>query len=106
MHIPNGITRVNVNTYVSIGLVITLMVATIWINNSVQQTQATVANAELRITSRIEGQETKVSDVLKRMDLFESRKETWGYQDMFRWAVHLQRDNPQIKVPEPEPNSK
>jgi hypothetical protein len=55
----------------------------------------TVTIAKGEITARLDKVETRVSTV-------ESSRNSWTSTDMFKWAVHLQQNNPSLKVPEPE----
>lgn len=72
------------------------MLAGFWlVINSVYTSKFEIATNQIRF-------ETKIDGVATRMDKYEKTKETWGFQDMFKWAVHLQRDNPTMKVPEPD----
>lgn len=102
---PKGI---NTNTYVSFGVIGAIVVVALWINNSISEAKTAVTTAKTEITSRMDKSDTTMCELAKRMDRFESNKETWSSQDMFRWCVHLQRDNDgsngsvKLKVPEPE----
>lgn len=82
----NGST-LNANSYVSIGLLITIIAATWVISSSVNK--ATELNRQFEV----------------RLATMEKNRETWTDSDMFRWAVHLQKENPTLKIPEPEMHS-
>jgi hypothetical protein len=80
--------QININTGVSIGIAV-LMGAGFW------KVIDTVTIAKGEITARLDKVETRVSTV-------ESSRNSWTSTDMFKWAVHLQQNNPSLKVPEPE----
>jgi len=77
-------TQINTNTYMSIGIFIALFTGVVWITNTIN-----------RFDSKIDTLAAQLKDV-------QNVHESWSYHDMFKWCVHLQRDNPQIKIPEPE----
>lgn len=87
----NGI---NTNSYISFSLLLALLGGFWAVLNSLYSARADLASKQAQI-------EIKVDDSKARIESMEKNKETWDYQDMFRWAVHLQRDNPSMKVPEP-----
>ena len=90
---------INTNTYVSIGL-IAMVAGGIWAILSGQaSTKAEIVDARKEFTYRFEKMEGRMTNL-------ESTKNVWTATDMFKWAVHLQQANPQIKVPEPEVNTK
>ena len=62
---------------------------------SIQSTQFKDAQKELGF---------KVEKLETRLTTIESIKVTdrWTTVDMFKWAVHLQKSNPTMKVPEPD----
>lgn len=90
---------INTNTYVSVGLLLFLAGALWAILSSISGTKTEITNLGLNMNSRFDKIETRVSSL-------ESARNTWTSTDMFKWAVHLQQANPQIKVPEPEVNTK
>lgn len=75
----NGEHKLNANSYISISLMVTIIGCTLWINNSFNKIDNRLVNIESKSIENI-----------------------WTGVDMFKWAVKLQRDNPQIKVPEPK----
>lgn len=88
----NGVNGINTNTYVSLGVLFTILIASWTINTSVNSTR----NA---ITNRLDKTEARIL-------VLETNKDIWTDADMFKWAVHLQRENPTLKVPEPEMHNK
>ena len=90
---------INTNTYVSIGLIMALC-GGIWaILSAISSTKADIESARRDLNFRFEKLEGRITNI-------ESSKNVWTSTDMFKWAVHLQQANPQIKVPEPEVNTK
>mgnify|MGYP007027865158 CR=1 FL=1 len=90
---------INVNTGVSIGL-IGLVCTGIWlILNAVSGTKTEVGATRQELNGRFDKMELRVTNL-------ESARNSWTNTDMFRWSVHLQQANPQIKVPEPEVTTK
>lgn len=86
------------STAVSVGLVITIVIAT-WV----------LAQAINNATNSINGFKTewnaRMIALENRMATQEKYKESWTDGDMFRWAVHLQKENTSLKVPEPDNHS-
>jgi len=104
---------VTVNTKVSIGLIVSLIgglaLGTWAIVGAVNGAKSDITTQIVAVNSRLdrhdivfENFKTSQNDLKDQVRLVQQHKETWSYQDMFKWAVHLQRDNPQVKVPEPE----
>jgi hypothetical protein len=84
---------INSNTYVSIGMLIVLVGAAWAILTQI---------SDLKSTTNQIGWD--VNDLKKRMSAREEIKfpsETWTDRDMLQWSVHLQKDNPSLRVPEP-----
>lgn len=71
--------KLNTNSYISLGLMITIIGCALWINNAVKDLGYRIKTLE---------DATLASP--------------WTSVDMFKWAVKLQKDNPAIKVPEPK----
>lgn len=83
----------NTNSYLSIGLVVLLIAALLWLNtkfSDLHDGQKDVRFDLQAITTRIERIEKA------------KEQDRWTGTDMFKWAVKLQRENPSIKVPEPK----
>lgn len=83
----------NTNSYISLGVAIIFLGGLAWLNT--------------RLSDLHDGQRDVKFEVLTlqtRMEVIEKAKvvDRWSGTDMFKWAVKLQRDNPQIKVPEPK----
>lgn len=90
---------INTNTYVSFGL-LALVVGGLWaILGSLAGAKDEVKEARRESNVRFDKMEMRISGL-------ESTKNTWTATDMFKWAVHLQQANPQMKVPEPEVDTK
>jgi hypothetical protein len=89
----NGEHKLNSNSYISLGLVLLLLSGGVWMNNKFND----LAGGQKDVGFKIEKVESRVGAI-------ETAKvvNRWTNIDMFKWAVHLQRDNPQIKVPEPK----
>ena len=102
--------HVNANTYVSIGVLVVLLsgfgIVVKGINDT--KTETTTMKSALEVTAITNKNElvTKIDKLESRINNLESAKNSWTATDMFKWAVHLQQSNPQIKVPEPEVNTK
>ncbi len=77
-------TQINTNTYISVALFILIVSGVVWITNTINRFDSKI--------DTLSGQIVAVQNV----------HESWSYQDMFKWCVRLQRDNPQIKIPDPE----
>jgi len=87
--------QINTNTYVSVGILVTILSGFAVMMNTIYSSKSTLETNQIRFENKIDG-------VIFRVDKFEKNRETWSAQDMFKWAVHLQRDNPSMKVPEPD----
>ncbi len=85
----NGV--LNTNSYISLGIALAIISGVVWINVNV---------AKLQTTAEMNKEE--LASIQARLRATELSRESWGYQDMYRWASHLQRDNPSLKVPEPQ----
>lgn len=85
----------NTNTYISIGLVVTVLGGFVAVIN-------TLYSAKGEITARLDKVEWRMASV-ENKPLPVQRKESWTDRDMFKWAVRLQKENQgKITVPEPE----
>ena len=86
-------------TYVSIGPIM-LICGRIWsILSAISGTKTDIGDTRRELITRFDKIELRVSNL-------ENTKNVWTATDMFKWAVHLQQANPQMKVPEPEVNTK
>ncbi len=81
-------TSINANTGVSIGLVVIVVAGFLAVMKGQTDTKNELSNQLDKLNMRVSS--------------LESAKNSWSAVDMFKWAVHLQQSNPQIKVPEPE----
>lgn len=88
--IHNKLPGINVNTYVSIGVIVILCGGFWAVINSIYA-------AKVELTMRTERLELRLTAI----ESMKKESETWNDRDMFKWTVHLQRDNPNLKVPEP-----
>jgi hypothetical protein len=102
--------NINTSTGISIGIVVIVLGGFAWVIKGQNDTKD--ATRDMKNELMIQAMATK-NEMMGRMDKMESRmaayeatKNSWTSTDMFRWAVHLQQANPQIKVPEPEVNTK
>jgi len=91
-------TALNANSYVSLGLLITIILATWTISSAINKASGSLENAKAEFSGRMDRFESRLSAT-------EKNRETWTDGDMYRWAVHLQKENPSLKVPEPEMHS-
>lgn len=106
--------NINVNTGVSIGIVIVLVGGfAVLIKGQNDNRQAT---ADMKSELSMQALATKaelsadIKDLKNRMTNLESSKNNWSAVDMFKWSVHLQQLNSDpkrletqgLKVPEPE----
>lgn len=105
-HHPQSRFQINTNTGVGIGIVL-FMFAGFWagfgILSGIKESIATVINVtsmnKMEMSARIDKNEARIL-------VLEASKNAVTSTEFFRWAVHLQQANPQIKVPEPEVNPK
>ena len=58
----------------------------VWLNNKFNDINVTIAKLDGRLSTM---ENIKVVD-------------RWSSTDMFKWAIHLQQQNQQMKVPEPK----
>ena len=103
----NGIDK---NTYVSVGLLITIICGFTFVIGAIYSAKFDLATNQLTLSTKVDANQAALSAqvlaLTTRVDKFEKLQETWGFQDQFKWSVHLQRDNEKLglKVPEPEPS--
>jgi hypothetical protein len=90
---PEETNKLNTNSYISIGLVLLLLSALIWLNTKFSDLHDGQTNVRF-----------DVQTLTTRMEVIEKAKviDRWSGTDMFKWAVKLQRENPSLKVPEPK----
>lgn len=93
----------NTNTGLSIGIVVTLFGGFAFVLKGQNDTRNDLSMQAVQSNNALVN---KIDKLEARMTNLESTRNSWTSTDMFRWAVHLQQANPQIKVPEPETESK
>ena len=102
--------HLNTNTYVSMGMIVLLLGGFAFVMRSVNEGKTDIRDMKSEILLQALTTKNELSadikDLKNRMTAMESTKNSWTSTDMFKWAVHLQQSNPQIKVPEPEVNTK
>lgn len=102
--------QINTSTGVSVGIIVLLLAGfgTLFKVANDTKSEAVAAKTELAMTALTTKNElTNAMNALSnRMTSLEASRTSWTSTDMFKWAVHLQQANPQIKVPEPEVPSK
>lgn len=94
---------INANTGISIGIVVVLLTGFVWVIRGQNDTKNELSMQAFTTKTELSG---KIDKLETRMNNMESSKNSWNSTDMFKWAVHLQQANPQIKVPEPDVNTK
>jgi len=97
----NGSRGININTVVSlIGIVVSVIASTWLIANRVNTTKTDIMAQNTAMKADFVAAKTAIES---RISTLEARptKETWTDGDMFRWATRLQRENPNMRVPEP-----
>lgn len=105
-HHPQTRFQINTNTGVSLGIIILLLAGFFTIMNVLASMKAEIvlgrtdaAATKMELNAKIDKNEAKI------LALEGNHTGVTGVE-FFRWAVHLQQSNPQIKVPEPEVNTK
>lgn len=101
-HHPQTRFQINTNTGVSVGIIVLGFAAFFTIMNVLSSLKAEIvlartetANLKMELNAKIEKTDSNVSAI-------QGNKTSVTGVEFFRWAVHLQQSNPQIKVPEPE----
>lgn len=93
----------NTNTGLSIGIVVVLFGGFAFVLKGQNDTRNELSMQAVQSNNALIN---KIEKLEGRMTTLESTRNGWTSVDMFRWAVHLQQANPQIKVPEPETETK
>lgn len=107
MTTTNG-THLNVNSYISLGMLGSLIVGFLslffWLNNHFDSFKTSQADLKAEVTKAQDKMSYDMKEVVSRVTNIETNRSTdkWTGTDMFKWAVHLQRDNPSLHVPEPK----
>lgn len=98
--------NINANTGVSIGIVTAVLGALAWIIGGQAGNAKAISDMKNELSMQAiqsnNSLTSKIDKVETRLTALETLRNSWTHADMFRWAVHLQQSNPQIKVPEPE----
>src|SRR5882757_1619753 len=101
-HHPHTRFQINTNTGVSVGIIVLLFAGFFTImrvldsmSKDITSGQTSLAAVKAELGARIDKNEAKITAI-------ESSKSAVTTTEFFRWAVHLQQSNPQMKVPEPE----
>ena len=93
---------INTNTYVSLGLIM-LIAGGIWaILTSISGTKSEVGAVHQEIVGAKIELNAHFDKMEDRVTKLEGNKSTVTSTEFYKWAIHLQQANPQIKVPEPE----
>lgn len=94
------------NTYFSIGIIMAVC-GGIWaILSAINGAKSDIGSARAEIIEARREVNAHFDKLELRVQTLESARNTWTATDMFKWAVHLQQANPQLKVPEPEVSTK
>ncbi len=107
--------RLNITTQtgVSIGAIVIFIAGVVWIMNGIGSLKSDIIILKTEITSTQTQNATTKAELLAKIEAvqvkqsaMETSKNGVTAIQFFQWAVHLQQSNPQLKVPEPEVNSK
>jgi hypothetical protein len=93
--------RFNINTVVSlIGMMLSVIAGTWFVASKVNSAKTDIMSQNVGMKAEFVAKATSLE---ARVTALESRpkNETWSDGDMFRWATRLQRENHNLKVPEP-----
>jgi hypothetical protein len=97
----NGNGKLNMNTVVSlIGMLLSVIAGTWFVASKVNSAKTDIMASNLAMKSEFVAKATSIE---ARVTALEGRpkNESWSDGDMFRWATRLQRENHNLKVPEP-----
>jgi len=95
------VAQVNTNTYVSVAVLISILTGFFVVVSAIYNARSSIAENQIRFENKLDG----LTDRVKKT---EESRETWSLQDMFKWAVRLQRLNNgsdgsvKLNVPEPD----
>ncbi len=110
---PSSRMTLNTNTGVSIGIIV-LMFAGFWgvmaginsMKRDIDITQSQIGAARTEVSGQVAALRMELNGRIDKVEAraitLEAKSNSWNSTAMFKWAVHLQQANPQIKVPEPE----
>lgn len=92
--------KLNTNTFVSLGVLAAIVTGTWVLANKISNVKTDILAANVTMKSEFAAKATSLE---ARVTALEGRpkNETWSDGDMFRWATRLQRENHNLKVPEP-----
>jgi len=93
--------RLNINTVVSlIGAFLSVIAGTWFVSSKVNTAKTDIMAQNTTMKADFVAARTAIES---RITALEARptKETWTDGDMFRWATRLQRENPNLRIPEP-----
>src|SRR4030095_9590729 len=92
--------NVNTNTFVSLGVLIAIVGGTWVLANKISNVKTDILASNITMKTEFTAKATSIE---ARVTALEGRpkNETWSDGDMFRWATRLQRENHNLKVPEP-----
>ena len=101
-HHPQTRFQINTNTGVSVGIIVLLFAGFFTImrvldsmSKDITSGQTSLAAVKAELISRIDKNEARIIAM-------EANKNAVSGVEFYKWAIHLQQSNPQIKVPEPE----
>ncbi len=99
---PNGRVHITQGSYVSLGVVVLLVLSTLWIKSGISENLSTAVATKNDLSNQLEKLDT-------RLKTLENQKNSWSAVDMLQWSIHLQQLNKDpkvlqvegLKVPEP-----
>jgi len=103
---PHTRFQINTNTGVSVGIIVLGFAAFFTIMNVLNGMKAEIVLSRTETASLKMELNGKIDKNEARIIAIEANKTGITTTEFFRWAVHLQQSNPQLKVPEPELNPK
>ena len=99
--VRNG-TKLNLNTVVTIiGMMLSVIAGTWVVANKVATAKTDIMAQNATMKADFVAARTAIESRITALEARPINKETWSDGDMFRWATRLQRENPNLKVPEP-----
>lgn len=105
-HIQHPRMSIDARTGVSMGLIVVVISGIVWLTGGINSIKNEIsASNNLNLTTKMELM-SKIEKVESRVISLETNKSAVTTTQFFQWAVHLQQSNPQIKVPEPQIDSK
>jgi amino acid permease len=98
--------QINTNTGVSLGIIVLGFAGFFAIMNVLNSMKSEIVAARTDNSTLKLELTGKIDKIDARLIVLEANKTSVTATEFFKWAVHLQQANPQIKVPEPEVNTK